>query len=313
MNDDTRTNLATVHERLDHLTMIKADLPRLREKLGDDLFQFDKLEARVNELDAQVQSLESFSFTNLASSLQGNKREKIDALKDELRPLTERYRANLTALEQLNEQVQSMGRELEGFRELEKEYDRACDAVAEEIRSQGGQRAESLAEIDDQFQQIKSEHRTLSKAIEAAQQTEHHLDSMTRSLVSGKKKLLFRGSMGALGMVAYGASTLQQTKGPIRLARQAIERLKRYIDELSLEDDIEVNRELRQLSISLAEIATQLSKSRPAGYFCDMTVTLPIRQEVRAALNHCTYLRKEFQPQLQALQQQRRALIESSS
>lgn len=312
MNDDPRANLAAVKEQLDHLTDLRAELPRLREKLGEGMFQFDRLEARVIELDSQVQSLESFSFAAIASSFTGGKQQKLDALKEELAPLTAKYRADIEPLERLNDQVRAMEHELEGFFEIEKQYRRACDVVAEEIRSQGGEAAQQLAEIEDHYRPVKAEHRTLTKAIEAAEQSEDHLDSMTHSLSSGKKKMLFRGSMGAIGIMAYGASTLRQTKGPIRLVRQGVERLKRHIDELALEDDIEINRDLRKLSISLAEIVSQLSQSMPAGYFCDMTVALPIKQDVRAALNHCTHLRNELQPQLDALKQQRRAIIESS-
>jgi chromosome segregation ATPase len=312
MNGDARTNLATIHERLDHLTGVKAELPRLREKLGDDLFQFDKLEALVNELDAQVQSLESFSFTSLASSLKGNKQERLDALKEELVPLTQKYRTSIESLEALNEQVLTMERELEGFREVEKEYDRACDIAAEEIRSQGGEHASQLAEIDDHFQQIKAEHRAVTKAIEAAEQTEDHLNSMTHSLGSARSKMMYRSPLGAVGQLMHSTVTLQQTKGPSRLVRQGIERLKRHIDELSLEEDIEVNRELRKVSLSLAEMISQLSQNTPGGYFCDMSATLPIKQEVREALNHCSHLKKELTPQLEALEQQRRAIIEST-
>lgn len=313
MNDDPRLKLVALGEQVTRMTEVKAELPRLREKLGDDVFKFDRLEARVNELDAQVRSLESFSFAGIASSLTGSKQQKLDAIEEELAPLAVKYRADIEALEALNAQVQAMEHELESFRDVEREHAQACDAVAEVLREEGGELAEQLARIEDHYEQIKSEHRALTKAMETAEQTEDHLDSMTRSLGKARTKMTtYRSPLGAIGQVAHEAFSHGTTKGPIRLVRQGVERLQRYIDALPLDEDIEINRELRQLSISLAETAVKLSESLPAGYFCDMGVTLPIKQDVRAVLNHCTCLRSELQPQLEALEQQRRAIIESA-
>ncbi len=313
MNHDAQASLATIRNELDRVAGLRADLPRLREKLGDELFKFDKLEARVNELDEQVQSLEAFSFTSLASAIKGDKKEKLSALKEELLPLTEKYRSDLDVLEQLNDQVQSIEHEVEGFRQLEKGYQQACDAVAEEVLSTGGESAQQLAEIEDQYQQVKAEHRALTKAVEAAEQTENHLDSMTRSLGKARTKMTtYASPLGAIGQVAHQAYSHSKTKGPIRLVRQGVERLKRYIDELPLDEDIEINRDLRALSITLAETAAKLSENLPAGYFCDMGVTLPIKQDVRLALSHCERLKKELNPKLEALEQQRRTIIESA-
>jgi len=311
MNSDPRTKLVTVQHQLDHLTAVKAQLPPLREQLGEGLFQFDRLEARVNELDAQIRSLESVSFASIASTLTGTQRQKLETLQEEIAPLTQRYSAEIESLEALNEQVQAMEAELQDFRDIETEHAKLSDQVAERIMEEGGDTARQLAEIDADYQQIKAEHRTLGKAIDAAEQTEDHLDSMTRTLGKARTKMTtFRSPLGAVGQVAHQAFAHQQTKGPTRLVRQGVERLKRYLDELPLGDDTEINRELRQLSIALAEFATQLGGSLPAGFWCDMGVTLPIKQDVREALNHCTRLRNELQPQLEALQQQRQVVID---
>jgi|GEM_PF-3784545 len=311
MAEDSRAALAAVKKQFEYLNHVKAELPRLREKLGEDLFQFDRLEARVNELDAQVRSLESFSLASIASSLSGRKQQKLMELKEELAPLTEKYSADIEALNALNEQVQRMEKELEKFYEIEKEYERACNVLAETVREQGGDLAGDLADIDDHFQQVKTEHRLLTKAIEAAEQTERHLDSITRSLGNAKKKMLYRSPLGAVGQVVHHVYTQKQTQGPIRLVAQGVERLKGCIDNLPLEEDIPINRELRRLSLSLAEIVSGLSAKNPTGHFFDMSFALPIRQYVREAQNHCTHLRDELQPQLEALEQQRRAVIES--
>jgi len=306
------TRITRETERVSRGRELRAALPAQREKLAEKTHLVNRVEACLDEVSAQLNSLRSFGLGSLVESLFGAKQKKID----DFRAQASEFEAQLTVADEelgdIERQVTAMTEELSQLDGAEAALQALLDEKAAAVVSRGDQQSAELERVTQERDNARAAMAKVEKAAEAGRQLLKHLESLDRAVreARGKRRFAGRGG-GIVGQIIGGAVASLGPKSVLRYVQDGLRRFTGEISELPLTenpDDMDLARICGELEAFGARVAAECSGMSS----WDQIATLPVEQDVRAALQHLKTLSANLKPTLEALEQQRANLIEAA-
>lgn len=287
---------------------LRDELPQTREALGQAKYRLDLAEFSLAKVHDEVEMYSALTLGSFVDTILGSRDRKLKQCKEEAAELQARHDELAAAVETLQCEVVEIEQRLIELETIDRKYDNLVGKKRQALLESGDQEARKLAEVCGEYDKIKEARRAVLHALETGDSLVEHLHTMSRTLGRARSKLIYRSSLGVLGMVAHAAYTRRGTKVPTGNVRNTLQRFARQIGEVPPSDNEELEAEIRRLAAVLEDTANDVS----TGFARNPNTTLPIFEVATAAVGMLKHRLDEIQPKYEALQQQQRDLIASA-
>ncbi len=167
-------------EKLQSLRDIAKDELKRRQSEGKNLYSVLKKE------EGDVVKLEGMSFSSIFLSIIGKKEDRLDIEREEFMAAKLRYEENLDLIRELEEKIGLIDKELQGYGDIEGEYNTLVKEKERLLIEQGGEDGRNLRESLDRINELKLSIKEVGEAISAGEVANKALDEMKKHLDSAK-------------------------------------------------------------------------------------------------------------------------------
>lgn len=289
---------------------LRAALAPRRERLTEQTYLVRRIETCLGEIDARLRSLESFGLGSLVESLFGAKQKKIDDNRAQLAEFESQFSEANTQLEELERGVAAMEAELTELEPAKAALAAAYDEKAKAMVESGSPDADKFRRIEQEFSNARALVTRVERTAESGRQLLKHLETLDRTVRNAKSNRRMAGAaMGAVGAIVKSAVASTGPKAVVRFVQDSLQRFTTELAALPLSDhpdDADLFRIRNELESYQARLAADIGGI--SGW--DQIDTLPAQQETRAALSHLKTMAAELRKTVEAIEQQRAAVLE---
>lgn len=303
--------LAQAAGQMDRVRDLRASLPSAREKLTEQTHLVNRLEACLEGVMRKLAELESFSLGGLLASMVGGKEKKIDDFRAQVAEYETQFTSAAQQLASLEQKVSEIEDELAQLGDPAKALSDLRDEKAASILARGDARADELRRLSDEWNNARAVSAKIEKSAEAGRQLLKHLESLDRAVRNAKgNRRLSGGGAGVVGKIITNAVAGMGPKSVLRFVHDGVRRFNAEVGEIPVTDHPD-EQDLMRIRAELQAFGERLSVEMSGLTSWDQIATLPVEQDVRAALHHLKSMSANLKPTLDALDQQRAALIDA--
>jgi len=289
---------------------LRAALAPRRERLTEQIYLVRRIETCLDEIDARLRSLESFGLGSLVESLFGAKQKKIDDNRAQLAEFETQHSEASTQLEDLERGVAEIESELASLENAQSALAVAYDEKAKSVLAGDGAIADELRRIEQEWTDARTLVSRVERTAESGRQLLKHLETLDRTVRNAKSNRRMAGAgLGVVGAIVKSAVASTGPKAVVRFVQDSLQRFTTELSALPLSDnpdDQDLFRIRNELEAYQARLATDLAAL--SGW--DQIATVPAQQETRAALSHLKTMAAELHKTVEAIEQQRAAILE---
>ncbi len=279
-------------EQLDQVSQRKAlfqslnrKLPRIKEEWGHAAYSLQQLEAQLDQINEQIDDLDSLSLTGLIAGIAGNKQGKLDALTDQAMVLEKQCDEVAQQVVDLDQQVEQMQSQIDELQDVDTEYQELIQQKRNEIMESGTEEGEVLRAAAEEMELLTTMQSELIKAVESAQRLTERLFSMTHALGRAYKKKMMPRAMGAFGFMIFDGFHRKGTDPAIKRVCEGMAEFSQCITRLSLTDS-EFDQEIFRLGLVMDAYHTQLSAGSVDTKTNNLAIVDPMLEQVQITQGH---------------------------
>lgn len=313
MLDTINARLSEAQGNREQCRSRRSRLPLLREEFTREAYRLQSLEACVDEIQAQIDKLQSGSLSGMLASLLGRKETQVAEGQQQLTELQQEFEACETLVVGLDEQVKEFEANLGDVDTIEVEYQAALEQKQQLIVQSGGAQAERLNELIDQLSCANSYETGLEKAIQAGKHLTERLHTMTRS-VGRETEASPCCRRGGLLMAAAVHTVMRGRSAKPAVGRviDGLEQLHDAINALEWSSDEPRDEHILQLSAVIAGFATDVKSRGAKGMVWDTSSIGPILDAVQELIGHLKDIAAEITKHVKALEAEKQQIVEAA-
>ena len=304
--------LQQAKDRVARWRQLKRQLPPAQKHVGSEDFQLRRLELCLEQATRRLHSLESLTLESLMDGLFGRRERKLADHREELARVQTVHEECADVVRVAQEQVELLESQIDELAGAEGIYQAICQKKERHALDRNDHRALELEDVLAEFEVARDTRRGLAKACQIGKHLLGRLDTMANALGRARSKLGGTGPVGRSGARAVNAISRQGSEGATGRVRDGLEEFARAIDGLEPGGDDHVDCDLRRLSTVMTEFRGELSGHWVGKIYCNMGVTLPIIEQVQAALGYLEHKLEHSEAQVERIERRRRELIETA-
>ena len=291
----------------------RSRLPLLREELSGAIYRLQSLEACVDEVQAQLDKLQSGSLSGMMASLLGRKETQLAERQAQLTELQQEFDTCEALVVELDEQVKEIEANLGDADAIEAEYEAALGQKQQALVEIGGAQAERLNELIEQISCAKNYEAGFEKAVQVGKHLTERLHSMTRSVGRSRTRGIASTAGGLL--VAAAVNTVMRggtAKPAVGRVIDGLEELHDAINALEWSSDEPRDERILQIAAGIAGFATDVKSRGAKGMVWDMSSVGPMLDAVQELIGHLKDIAAEITNHVKALEAEKQQIVEEA-
>lgn len=240
MYEDINLQLQEAQQGMLHLQKINSMLENLNNQNISLTEKAVQLKKKLDKEDIDVEQLEGKSLAHIFHTVLGNLDEHLDKERQEALAAKLKYEQAVRDLEQVNYDISNLSSEIEEYKDCESTYRRLYAIKKEMLLQSNSNTAEQILNLTEQINQIKSNRKEISEAIEAGKEAERHLENAANSLSSaegwGTWDLLGGGLISDLAK----HSNIDNAKYEVEETQTALSRFRTELADVKINSDIRI-------------------------------------------------------------------------
>ncbi|MEK6797997.1 MAG: hypothetical protein AABZ12_03450 [Planctomycetota bacterium] len=310
MRDDLKARLYDATQRYETWQRLRAELPGSHERCSSQMYQFNRLEAALEQAQQEVHRLESFSISGLMDSLLGRKEAKLSAERERLSTLQAECDEAGQAVGDLDTEVRRMEEQLKALQDAETGFQTVCDEAERCILDAGGPECDPLRTVVEQFQTLMERQRRLKRGMDCGKQVLDKLNTLSRTVSQAKGKMAAKGQMGAIPGLVHDVVASAAPRSVVKQVQSGLQRFAECINEADDGGDEPDDVDLRRLGTAVVAAQAQLEGFHPIT--TEASDLARIKQDVSTAISHLKPKLKAADERTVELQTQRLELIQQA-
>lgn len=311
MHNDPNERLARAKQQVERWKDLKASLPSAQERLNHENFRLRQVEAGLEQMQQQLQDLESFSLTGLVEGLLGRKQHRLTQCREEMTTLATQRDEAEGALLRADAELRQIEQQLTVLGDPQRELQELCEGKQRELFASDCEAAERLRVLVAQIDVAKTQRRDLHRAIQTGKHLLERLESMAGAMGRAKGKLFAAGAMGALPVAAMSVVARQGTSGLVDRAREKLAEFGKCMIGLDLSEGADLDLEIARLGAAMQSFAAEMNGSWAGTFNADRSAVVPVMEQVVAAIGHVESKLARLEPQVAKLEAERMGLLEA--
>jgi len=313
MRGDLNRRIQEAKECVEQRQSLARALPAAQERRTLECNQLLALETALDEIDANIKALESFTLTGFLEGLFGRKEHKLSEARDERYTLQEQFDECARAVEDIDAEVKDIAKRISEIGDADDAYQFLCDQKHNLIVERADASAAQLEELCLQIEGAKTRRHSLATAIRIGKNALERLHSMTKTLGRARNKMLQRGSVAEQVLCApFNQASKKIAQGAVDRAEDGVVQFHQLLDELDLSGDELADAEIKRLKPALAELNAELAAKSMEVLLDDSVTVGSLLGVVQEISGHLKDKLKETESRVDAFQRQRLDLIESA-
>lgn len=311
MRNDPNERLARAKQQVERWKDLKAALPSAQERLNQENFRLRHVEAGLEQLQQQLQDLESFSLTGLVEGLLGRKQQRLTHCREEMSTLATQRDEVEGALLRADAELRQIEQQLTVMGDPQRELQELCEGKQRDVLTSDCEAAQRLRAMVAEIEVAKGQRRELMRAIQTGRHLLERLESMAGAMGRARGRTFAAVSMGAIPAAAMSAVARHGAAGSVERAREKMAEFGKCMSALDLSEGTDLDIEIARLGAAMGGLAQEMNADWGGRFTCDRSLAVPVMEQVVAAIGHLEAKLAGVEPQIARLEAERMGLLEA--
>ncbi|MEE8169767.1 MAG: hypothetical protein V3T70_04400 [Phycisphaerae bacterium] len=255
--NDPDVRIAALRDKLDARKQLQERLNTARQDAMQAEYRGQALELCLEQMQAEIQSLESLSLNSIVCSIMGSRTRRREALRAEADDMDAQIQNCEQSLASLRDEIAGVEKEVGQLDACEAEYNRLCSDKQQQLEQTDSAGADQLRNLDEELQAARQALPEIESAMSSADEALRDLDSEL-------------GAVGGMGHcnIAEGARPLKALMNASRRRsaddcaariRSSVGRFERKLTDVISKFGADEDGALVPISAAVQRIASDLS------------------------------------------------------